>query len=102
MTKKHIHIASLESLDWLSRRLKRIGEEEAGSYHLLGSPFGESLEHCIFLGLKYCKNFEKEVKYYVIRENLPSDNERRVIASEIKRVAPWKNFVAIDFYGDRR
>jgi len=69
-------IVSLERLKNIASRLQEITTDKAVNYNLIGSPFGASLEHCIFLGIKYCPNFEERVKYYVALSEIPASDPR--------------------------
>lgn len=97
---KHIHLASVEALRLIKSKLREITVEEAMGLELLGQPFGSNLEHCIFLGLKYCPNFENKVRYYVERKELSSEdyrNQVRLMAHTLPH-----QIVFIDFYGERK
>ncbi|HLC53867.1 MAG TPA: hypothetical protein VJK03_04965 [Candidatus Nanoarchaeia archaeon] len=98
--KDHLHLASVEALSHIKNQLQEMSEKEAQKKHLplLGQPWGASLEHCIFLGLKYCEDFEKKVRYYGIRRNLDPSDYRY----QLSRVPLPHPLVAIDFYGERK
>jgi hypothetical protein len=95
----HIHIASIDALRLIKSRLREITEEEATNLELLGQPSGESLEHCIFMGLKYCPNFATRVKYYIERKELPKADYRNAIKAVAHEI-PHKLFF-VDFYTDK-
>ncbi len=84
----------------ISSRLVKITREEAKNYELLGgasSSFGGSmgLNHCIYMGLKYCDGFAGKAKYYVKKsfDDLEADNPMQ---------KPENNgCLFIDFYGDK-
>ena len=102
---------SNEKIRAISSKLTQITKEETQRYDLLGQPFGETgreewsgLEHCVYLGLQHCQDFEKKAKYYVERkvEDLKSEDPRRSIVAALSMHNSGKKFTCIDFYGDKQ
>ncbi|MEM3405927.1 MAG: hypothetical protein QW117_03090 [Candidatus Pacearchaeota archaeon] len=93
-----IGIAREEDLSKTFAHLKRITlkEAEENKYKFLGGGAGTSFEHCCFMGLKYCKDFRKKAKYYVVVSDIKDTTE-----NAIKKLNQGK-CVVIRFYGDRK
>jgi len=108
-------VVSIRKVKKITKRLEEITEEEAKKHTQMCTPLGmeellptsafSGIEHCVYLGLINENNFEKKVKYYVKKDpyNLPQNDYRRNIVSIIGPILPpFKKFVVVDFYGDKK
>jgi len=75
------------------RTIEEITEDEAESKHFLGTAAGANLGHCVYMGSKYHKGFEEEVRYYHIKRDL--DEHGRAI----QKAQP--NTIQVSFYSEK-
>ena len=76
----------------LERKLmiQEISSEELESKSSLGSAYGVSIFHCVYLGNNHCLNFLDRVKYYRI-------DEEAINLKDYRKVHP--DGICVEFYG---
>ncbi len=72
------------------RRLEEIAENEVVDKTHLGRACGRDLGHCVYLGMKYCKEFDKARWYF-----FPKDVDEHLL--ELRKKQPES--IGVDFYG---
>lgn len=80
----------------LRRNMKQVSISEAETLGLkqIGSGGGFDVEYCIYMGIKYCKDFIKRAKYYTIISSVQN------IGEDAKDMPNEGSFVSVKFYND--